>query len=134
MTVNFRDRSRLLSADFVERGVLFLRFRVVANMATLQRPGVETTPTERAEIGAEEARLEGKGPIGEASEAAKNVVTGRDDNGVIVNNGAGPLGNTEEEFARLRTRTLITHEGEAYCPNPNIRNLVTPKISNPFCS
>jgi len=32
-------------------------------------------------------------------------------------------GHTEEEMAKLRTRTLVTHEGEAYCPNPNIRDL-----------
>jgi hypothetical protein len=33
------------------------------------------------------------------------------------------LGHTEEEMARLRTKTMVTHEGEAYCPNPNIRDL-----------
>jgi hypothetical protein len=33
------------------------------------------------------------------------------------------LGNTEEEMARLRLKTHITHEGDAYCPNPNIRDL-----------
>jgi hypothetical protein len=35
----------------------------------------------------------------------------------------GMFGHTEEEMARLRNRTHITHEGEAYCPNPNIRDL-----------
>ena len=106
-------------------------------MATLQRPGTEiTTPTERAEIGAETAREEGKGKVGEAVEAARNVATGRDDGPSAVvdrgtSNGVGApirngdvLGHTEEEFARLRTRSEVTHEGEAYCPNPNIKHLV----------
>lgn len=123
-------------------------------MATLQRPGTgttepPTTATERAETGAETAREEGKGVGGQAVEAAKNVVTGRDEPGVpdaavvdrssgVVEPGVaastsaishhhhhdnGVLGRTEEEFAKLRTRTHITHEGEAYCPNPNIRDL-----------
>ncbi|KAG0619256.1 hypothetical protein M758_4G126300 [Ceratodon purpureus] len=143
------------------------------------------TATERAAIGAEEARMEGKGPVGRAGDAAKAAATGRVDN----NRGVGPfndglhndglhhdglhndglhhdglhhdglhhdglhhdgthlgpngtqvgdrgllkdhhhhnhgglLGHTEEEMARLRNRTSITHEGEAYCPNPNIRDL-----------
>lgn len=115
------------------------------------------TATERAAIGAEEARLEGRGPVGRASEAAKNVATGRDDGllnrppgagvgpvgtgvGSGVGTGFGPDGvtdrgvmggrhheglmeRTEEEVARLRNRTQITHEGEAYCPNPNLRDL-----------
>jgi len=109
-------------------------------MATLQRPGTEITPAERAAIGAETARLEGRGPAGEAMEAAKNVATGRDDlprsalegissssssNGAGPHhNGAGLLGRTEEELSHLRLRTQITHEGEAYCPNPNIKDLV----------
>lgn len=33
------------------------------------------------------------------------------------------LGNTEEEMARLRIKTHITAEGDAYCPNPNLRDL-----------
>jgi hypothetical protein len=36
----------------------------------------------------------------------------------------GLMERTEEEVARLRNRTQITHEGEAYCPNPNLRDLV----------
>lgn len=120
------------------------------------------TATERAAIGAEEARMEGRGPGGRAAEAARNVATGRDQPGVgpinngVGNTGVGPvnngttvgdrglldhrdhrrggvlgghhgdmLGNTEEEFARLRTKTHITAEGDAYCPNPNLRDLVT---------
>jgi hypothetical protein len=108
------------------------------------------TATERAAIGAEEARMEGRGPGGRAAEAARNVATGRDNN--VVNNGTTTvgdrgllghsdsdrhrpggllsghrhgdvLGNTEEEFARLRTKTHITAEGDAYCPNPNLRDL-----------
>lgn len=122
------------------------------------------TATERAAIGAEEARMEGRGAGGQAAEAARNVATGRDDvqpgMAAPYNNGvrrtgavAGPingtttvgdrglldhhnrdhhhhhhgafLGNTEEEMARLRLKTHITHEGDAYCPNPNIRDLVS---------
>ncbi|KAG0561945.1 hypothetical protein KC19_9G105100 [Ceratodon purpureus] len=109
-----------------------------STMATLQKPGKEITPTEKAEIGAETAKLEGKGPAGQATEAVKNVVTGRDDgpSAAVVDRGRsnngfgahhhhdnGTLGHTEEEFARLRTRTQVTHEGEAYCPNPNIKHL-----------
>lgn len=119
-------------------------------MATLQRPGTSETATERAETGAETARMEGKGSAGQAAEAVKNVVTGRDEPAVVDRSGVvepgsaaattstagavgahhqhhvdnGVLGRTEEELARLRTRTHITHEGEAYCPNPNIRDLV----------
>lgn len=112
------------------------------------------TATQRAEIGAEEGRLEGKGPVRRAGDAAEAAATGR----VNENRGVGPfndgvrdgtnlgpdgtrvgdrgllndhrhhdngglLGHTEEEMARLRLRTTITHEGEAYCPNPNIRDL-----------
>ena len=160
------------------------------------------TATQRAEVGAEEARLEGRGRAGEAAEAARNVATGRDEPGVggfnngvrnngVVNDGVGPinegvpvgdrgllnrnrdgvgpfnegvpvgeglpagdrglvnrnregvrslgasgprdggvLGNVEEEFARLRTKTRITAEGDAYCPNPNLRDLVN--ISKPL--
>lgn len=93
--------------------------------------------------------MEGKGSAGQAAEAVKNVVTGRDEPAVVDRSGVvepgsaaattstagavgahhqhhvdnGVLGRTEEELARLRTRTHITHEGEAYCPNPNIRDL-----------
>ena len=102
--------------------------------------------TERAETGAETARMEGKGAAGQAAEAARNAATGRDEPAVVdrsagvIEPGAaaststashlhhhhdnGVLGRTEEELAKLRTRTHITHEGEAYCPNPNIRDLV----------
>lgn len=114
------------------------------------------TATERAAVGAEEARMEGRGPGGQVAEAARNVATGRDQPGGLHNNGVGAahdgigpvngrttvgergllrdhhhgghgefLGNTEEEMARLRLKTHITHEGDAYCPNPNIRDLVS---------
>lgn len=33
------------------------------------------------------------------------------------------MGQIEEELGRLLLRTQVTHEGEAYCPNPNIKNL-----------
>lgn len=138
---------------------------------------------ERAAVGAEKARLEGRGPVGQTAEAAKNAATGRDGVGVgssgvgapltprgdsvvggpavgapvvtargdsVVGGpavgsgvpggvesrgfpghhrrsssaGSGLMERTEEELARLRNRTQITHEGEAYCPNPNLRDLV----------
>lgn len=116
---------------------------------------------ERAAVGAEKARLEGKGPVGRTAEAARNVATGRDGLGVgapaaattargdsIVgapatvgttgvaghhrrssSAGSGLMERTEEELARLRNRTQITHEGEAYCPNPNLRDLVRASTS-----
>lgn len=118
------------------------------------------TATERAAIGAQEARMEGKGVGGQAAEGLRNVATGRD-NGLGHHNGlghdgpfdhdttdrglfdrdhnrhhdgilgnhttglhnGGMLGHTEEEMARLRTKTHITAEGDAYCPNPNVRDL-----------
>jgi len=139
------------------------------------------TATQKAAAGAEEARMEGKGVGGQAVEAAKNVVTGRDGPlkrppgmvgatdldrpgmlgsemnrpGLVGPHAAGGVGTdlnddgipdrgimgpghhhnhhangglmerTEEEIARLRNRTQITHEGEAYCPNPNLRDLVS---------
>lgn len=142
------------------------------------------TATQKAAAGAEEARMEGKGVGGQASEAAKNVVTGRDgplkrpprmvgatdldrpgmantqmnrpgmlgsdvnrpglvgphaggvgtgdgiaDRGIMgpgnYDNHEGLMERTEVEVARLRNRTQITHEGEAYCPNPNLRDLVS---------
>lgn len=107
------------------------------------------TATERAALGAEEGRREGKGPAGRAADAAKAAATGRGDhpgvasldngdNILVADRGlldhhhhshnGGMLGHTEEEMAKLRTRTLVTHEGEAYCPNPNIRDLVSPTV------
>lgn len=92
------------------------------------------TATERAAIGAEEARLQGRGPAGRAAEGLRNVATGRDnlgnnttvgDRGLLNHNhqDGGMLGHTEEELARLRLNTHITAEGDAYCPNPNLRDL-----------
>lgn len=108
--------------------------------------------TERATVGAETARMEGKGVVGRATEAAMNVATGRDGPHYPLNgasettgtgvgddrlgnrsgfidthhyNGEGLMGRTEEEMARLRNRTEITREGEPYAPNPNIRDLVS---------
>ena len=109
------------------------------------------TATDRAAIGAEEARMEGKGPGGRAAEAAKNAVTDRDQRAVgPFNDGTHDLagrdgthvgdrglfnhhhhdngemlGHTEEEMARLRNHSHVTYESEAYCPNPNIRDLVS---------
>ena len=108
--------------------------------------------TERATVGAETARMDGKGVVGRAAEAAMNVATGRDGphypldrtdettgTGVDYDglgnrsdfidthhyNGEGIMGRTEEEMARLRNRTEITREGEPYAPNPNMRDLVS---------
>lgn len=102
------------------------------------------TATERTAIGAEEARTEGKGPGGRAAEAVKNAATVRDQRVVsdgvhhdathlnpdvedrgLVDHHAGMLGHAEEEMTCLRNRTHITHEGEPYCPNPNIPDLVS---------
>lgn len=105
------------------------------------------TATERATMGAEAAGMEGKGLGGRAAAADRNHQPGMGplndgvhhhgtplahdatsvgDRGSLDHNhhhAGGVLGHTEEEMARLRTRTHITHEGEAYCPNPNIRDL-----------
>ncbi|KAG0619254.1 hypothetical protein M758_4G126100 [Ceratodon purpureus] len=124
------------------------------------------TAMERAAIGAEEGRMEGKGPAGRAAEGLRNVATGRDNNlagrtgvdpynnnfndgttvgdrglfdrnhdhhnggllghhngGMLGHNNGGMLGHTEEEMARLRLNTHVTAEGDAYCPNPNLRDL-----------
>jgi hypothetical protein len=104
--------------------------------------------TERATVGAETARMEGKGVVGRTAEAAINVATGRDGPHYPLDrtgetteydglgnrsefidtnhyNGEGIMGRTEEEMARLRNRTEITREGEPYAPNPNIRDLVS---------
>lgn len=110
------------------------------------------TATERATMGAEAARMEGKGLGGRAAAAAAAAAdrnhqpgmgplndglhydgtplahdaTSVGDRGLLDHHhhhAGGVLGHTEEEMARLRTRTHITHEGEAYCPNPNIRDL-----------
>lgn len=40
-----------------------------------------------------------------------------------AHHGAGMLGRTDEELARLQNRTVITGESEPYAPNPNIRDL-----------
>jgi hypothetical protein len=110
------------------------------------------TATERAAIGAEQARMEGRGPGGRAAEALQNAATGRDNylgadpynnnfnngttvgdrglfdrnhhhNGLLGHHNGDMLGHTEEEMARLRVNTHITAEGDAYCPNPNARDL-----------
>lgn len=134
-------------AQYLSFLLMFTGFAEAADMATA---------TERAAIGAEEARMEGKGPGGRAAEAARNAATGRDqrvvlpdgvhhdgahlvghdgahvgDRGLLDHHhhdNVGILGHTEEEMARLRIRTHISHEGEAYCPNPNIRDLVSMQL------
>ena len=106
--------------------------------------------TDRANIGYDQARMEGKGPVGGAVDAARAAAArggpatgvdypasgmanrGTDYNGMRdgVDNGmarheGGILGRTEEELARLRNRTVVTGESEPYAPNPNIRDLVS---------
>jgi hypothetical protein len=106
----------------------------------------------RANIGYDEARMEGKGAVGGAVDAAKAAAgrgttgyapgrgaAGYDQTGLDYSNGlenrgvvgrdqaqrGGLLGRTEEELARLQTRSEITGESEAYAPNPNTRDLVS---------
>lgn len=124
------------------------------------------TATQRAALGAQEARMDGKGVVGQAVEGVRNTITGKDDGlpgkagtgaygntvgdrgmgqtgtgpfnndrgifnrdhdhhhgGVMGHHNGDMLGHTEEEMARLRLKTHITAEGDAYCPNPNVRDL-----------
>lgn len=92
---------------------------------------------DRANIGYDEARMEGRGPVGSAVDAAKAAAgrgtnTGPYDNSGLENRGAlggaqgyqgGMMGRTEEELARLQNRSVITSESEPYAPNPNIKDL-----------
>lgn len=98
--------------------------------------------TDRANLGYDEARMEGKGPVGGAVDAAK-AAAGRGTNtgyaeGVDLHSGlanrgvvdgqahtGGLLGHTEEELARLQTRSVVTGESAPYAPNPNIEGLVS---------
>lgn len=100
------------------------------------------TAGDRANIGYDEARMEGKGPVGGAVDAAKaalgrggaGATTGVDYPSGLAHRGTdfevgahhgGMLGHTEEEIARLQTRTVITGESEPYAPNPDIKGLVS---------
>jgi hypothetical protein len=105
---------------------------------------------ERANIGYDEARMEGKGPVVGAVDAVKAAAgkggvapaTGVDYPSGLENRGTeygvehrgGVLGRTEEELARLQNRTVITSESEPYAPNPNIRDLVSSPLSNSQCT
>lgn len=102
-------------------------------MATLQKPAPEMTATDRAAHSADAAQVEaGKNVASESHEPV--VVTGEGSNGMAVaarhdthhhhSSNSGLSGHTEEELAHLRLRTQVTHEGEAYCPNPNLKDLV----------
>ena len=96
-------------------------------------PGVgRTTAGERAAIGAEDARMRGRGRVGEAVEGAELAAEGRRGlrnqvpgegfgDGSVLDEGRGPhhFGLNEG------VRTIVSNEGEAYCPNPNIRDLVS---------
>lgn len=103
------------------------------------------TAGERAELGAETARMEGKGVGGEAVDAAKAAATGRvgrprhrrtrlpgHSRSVSRSSSSSSLSSSDEESLRRRghghhgvegVRTVVSNEGEAYCPNPNLRNL-----------
>lgn len=91
------------------------------------------TATDRAAHSADAAQVEaGKNVASESHEPV--VVTGEGSNGMAVaarhdthhhhSSNSGLSGHTEEELAHLRLRTQVTHEGEAYCPNPNLKDLV----------
>lgn len=114
------------------------------------------TVGERAAMGAEVAHMEGKGPGGEAVDAAKAAVTGRVGRprrrhvrlpGHSRSVSRSTSASSSDEESRLRrghhhlhhdhhgvddvhhhhgvegVRTVVSNEGEAYCPNPNIRHL-----------
>jgi hypothetical protein len=96
------------------------------------------TAGERAAIGAETARMEGRGAAGQGMEAAKAAATGRvgrprhrrvrlpgQSRSRSV---SSSLSSSDEESMRRRhgaegVRTVVSNEGEAFCPNPNARNL-----------
>lgn len=102
------------------------------------------TAGERAAIGAETARMEGRGAAGQGMEAAKAAATGRvgrprhrrvrlpgQSRSRSV---SSSLSSSDEESMRRRhgaegVRTVVSNEGEAFCPNPNARNLVSIEIS-----
>lgn len=90
----------------------------------------------RATVGAEVGREEGKGVVGRNVEAAMNVVTGRDGphqpgtgvGGTGVGGYGRGVGNggvigaeelTAAEIERLQVRSVVTNEGDAYCPIPD---------------
>jgi hypothetical protein len=100
------------------------------------------TTGERAAIGAEEARLEGRGPVGEAVEGAEMAEAGRTGRRArrgdrlpghrsrsrSLSDGEGGLGRRHRHHhggLGEGVRTIVSNEGEAYCPNPNIRDLVS---------
>lgn len=105
-----------------------------------------TTAGERAAMGAETARMEGKGAGGQAVDAAEAAATGRTgrtrhrrtrlpghSRSVSRSSSSSSLSSSDEESMRRRghhhgvegVRTIVSNEGEAYCPNPNLRNLVS---------
>lgn len=98
------------------------------------------TAGERAAVGAEEARMEGRGVGGQAAEAAEMAAagrtgrTGRRRHRLPGQNRSrsSSLSSSDEEGLRRHhhglaegVRTVVSNEGEAYCPNPNIRDLVS---------
>jgi len=94
------------------------------------------TAMDRANVGYDQARMEGKGAVGSTADAVKAAAGRPTDTAVNHHNGLGHgtteydhshygtgLEHTEEELARLRNRTVVTGESEAYAPNPNIKDL-----------
>lgn len=103
------------------------------------------TAGERAAMGAETARMEGKGVGGQAVDAAQAAATGRmgrprhrrtrlpGHSRSVSRSSSSSLSSSDEESMRRRghhhgaegVRTIVSNEGEAYCPNPNARHLVS---------
>lgn len=97
------------------------------------------TAGERAAIGAETARMEGKGVGGQAVDAAKTAATGRvgrprrrhvrlpgHSRSVSRSTSASSSDDEGRRHHGLHpegVRTVVSNEGEAYCPNPNMHNL-----------
>lgn len=84
---------------------------------------------ERAAVGSEVAREEGKGAGGRAAEAVENVITGKDgpNHTQPFHHGTG-MRRVEGEHAKgLLNRSQITNEGPAMCKNPN-----DPKLPKEF--
>lgn len=92
---------------------------------------------ERAALGREEARMEGKGVVGQGVDAAKAAATGRvgrrrtrlPGQQGLNRSRSSSLSSSDEEGLRRHhgvegVRTIVSNEGEAFCPNPNTMNLV----------
>lgn len=94
------------------------------------------TVGERAALGREEARMEGKGVVGQGVDAAKAAATGRvgrrrtrlPGQTGLNRSRSSSLSSSDEEGLRRHhgvegVRTIVSNESEAFCPNPNTMNL-----------